>query len=123
MSDDEFPRPQLTFHPDVEYYESTDFARVFADVSNDGWIGTGDAMIDVALLHEGGMAQQVHLPIQVDNGPVTRGARVFLAIENVSGGHRGETQISLIGSSGAEIGGSDEWRVSHLPIREPDWGN
>ena len=63
--------------------------------------------------------EQVHLPVQVDNGPVTRGARVSFAIENVTRQTHGETQLHLIELSGAEAGGADEWSVYYAPIRDP----
>jgi hypothetical protein len=119
MSDDETPRPELKFSDTIDYYESTDFAQISGEVANDGWIGTGDAMVELVLLRSTNEGNRVHLPVQVDDGPVTRGARFFLALENVTRGARGETQISLIDVSGADASGATEWSVEHWPIRDP----
>lgn len=119
MTDDEAPRPELDFDDELEFYETTDFGMISAEVTNDGWIGAGDAMATILLLRSDGMGEQVHLPVQVDNGPVTRGARVRFAVENVTRVTPGETQLSLIDLSGAQATGATEWSVSHLPIRNP----
>lgn len=119
MSDDETPRPELSFSDAIDFYESTDFAQLSGVVANDGWIGTGDAMIELVLLRSTGQADRLHLPVQVDDGPVTRGARFFVAVENVTREARGETQISLIEVSGADASGASEWTVEHWPIRNP----
>ncbi len=119
MSDDETPKPELRFSSDVDFYDSTDFAQLFAEVDNDGWIGTGDAMLTLALLRPDGTVEQVYLPVHVDGGPVTRGVRVAFAVENVSKAQHGETQLSLIDISGADASGTDTWSVWYAPIRDP----
>ena len=119
MSEYDDQKAKLNFSSEIDYYDSTDFAQLSAEVDNDGWIGTGDAMATLALLREDGTAEQVYLPVQVDNGPATRGAKVHFAVENVSRQVHGEVQISLIDLSGAEAGGSSEWKVFYGPIRDP----
>ena len=119
MGDYEDIKPKLNFGTEIDYYETTDFGLIAADVDNDAWIGTGDAMLTLSLHRSDGMMEQIHLPVQVDNGPVTRGARVTFAIENVTRQIAGETQLHLIELSGAEPGGADEWSVYYAPIRSP----
>ena len=119
MSDDETPRPELRFSDQLDFYESTDFAQLSGEVANDGWIGTGDAMAEVALLRSDNKVERLYVPVQVDDGPVTRGARFFLAVENVTREVRGETQLNLIDVSGADASGATAWSVEHWPIRDP----
>ena len=119
MSDDETPIPELHFYDEIDYYESTDFGLLAAEVSNDGWIGTGDAMATLALLRSDQTVEQVYLPVQVDNGPVTRGARVTFPIENLTRLIHGETQLSLTELGGGEARGATQWSVWYTPIRSP----
>jgi hypothetical protein len=74
MGDYDDTKPKLVFGTEIDFYETTDFGLIAADVDNDAWIGTGDAMLTVSLHRSDGLMEQVHLPVQVDNGPVTRGA-------------------------------------------------
>lgn len=119
MSDFDTPAPSLSFSADIDYYETTDFGLLSAEVDNDGWIGTGDAMATLVMLRSDGNGEQIHVPVQVDNGPVTRGARVFVPIENVTRQVAGETQLTLIELSGAHAAGAGEWSVWYTPIRNP----
>jgi hypothetical protein len=118
MGDYDEIKAKLDFGADIDYYETTDFALIAAEVANGAWIGTGDAMLTLSLHRSDGLVEQVHLPVQVDNGPVDRG-RVTFAIENVTRQIPGETQLHLIELSGAESGGADEWSVFYAPIRDP----
>ena len=119
MSDYEDQKAKLNFSSNVDYYDSTDFALLSAEVDNDAWIGSGDAMATLAILRGDGTGEQVYLPVNVDNPPVTRGAKVTFPVENVTRQIHGETQISLIDLSGAEAGGADTWTVFYGPIRNP----
>jgi hypothetical protein len=119
MSDDQDQKAKLNFASNVDYYDSTDFALLSAEVDNDAWIGNGDAMATLALLRGDGSVEQVYLPVTVDNGPVSRGAKVTFPVENATRQIHGETQISLIDLSGAEAGGTDQWTVFYAPIRNP----
>ena len=119
MSDDETPKPELQFHDQIDYYDSTDFALLTAEVSNDGWIGSGDAMATLALLRPDSTVEQVYIPVQVDNGPVTRGTRVTFPVENVTRLIHGETRVSLTELSGAEARGAYEWSAWYAPSRDP----
>jgi hypothetical protein len=119
MSEYEDQKAKLNFSSNVDFYDSTDFALLSAEVDNDAWIGSGDAMATLAILRGDGTGEQVYLPVNVDNGPVTRGAKVTFPVENVSRQIHGETQISLIDLSGAEAGGADTWTVFYAPIRNP----
>jgi hypothetical protein len=119
MGDYDDIKPKLVFGTEIDFYETTDFGLIGADVDNDAWIGTGDAMLTLSLHRSDGLMEQVHLPVQVDNGPVTRGARVTFAIENVTRQVQGETQLHVIELSGADAEGADEWSVFYAPIRSP----
>jgi hypothetical protein len=120
MSDEQdTPKPELRFSADVDYYDSTDFALLTAEVTNDGWVGSGDAMLTLAVLRPDGTVQQVHIPVSVDNGPVTRGARITFPVENATMMQHGETQLSLIELSGGDPAGADTWTVWYAPIRNP----
>jgi hypothetical protein len=119
MSEYEDQKAKLNFSSDIDYYDSTDFGLLSAEVDNDGWIGPGDAMATLAILRNDGMGEQVYIPVDVDNPPQTRGAKVRFPIENVSRLVHGEVQISLIDLSGAEAGGASEWKVFYGPIRNP----
>jgi hypothetical protein len=92
MGDYDEIKAKLDFGADIDYYETTDFALIAAEVANGAWIGTGDAMLTLSLHRSDGLVEQVHLPVQVDNGPVDRG-RVTFAIENVTRQIPGETQL------------------------------
>jgi hypothetical protein len=116
---DEDPKAKLNFSSSIDYYDSTDFGLLSAEVDNDAWIGPGDAMATLAILRNDGTGEQVYLPVAVDNPPVTRGARVTFPIENVTRQIHGEAQISLIDLSGAESAGASEWTVFYGPIRNP----
>jgi hypothetical protein len=119
MSDHEDQKAKLNFSSNIDYYDSTDFGLLSAEVDNDAWIGPGDAMATLAILRNDGTGEQVYLPVAVDNPPVTRGAKVTFPIENVTRQIHGEAQISLIDLSGAEAGGADTWTVFYGPIRNP----
>lgn len=119
MSDYEEQKAKLNFSSNVDYYDSTDFALLSAEVDNDAWIGSGDAMATLAILRGDGTGEQIHLPVNVDNPPVTRGAKVTFPVENATRQIHGDTQISLIDLSGAEAGGADTWTVFYGPIRNP----
>src|SRR4029453_5697455 len=119
MSEDHEQKATLNFLSEIHYYEDTDFAQLFAEVENDAWIGPGDAMATLAILRGDGTGEQVYLPVNVMNPPVTRGATVAFPIENVTRKIHGDTQVSLIELSGAEMGGSDTWNVFYSPIRNP----
>lgn len=119
MGEYDYPRAELRFDDQIDYYETTDFGLISAEVTNDGWIGTGDAMLTLVLLRSDGMGEQVHLPVNVDDGPVTRGTRVTFGVENVTRYVPGETQLSLTELSGADATGASEWSVSYAPIRSP----
>jgi hypothetical protein len=119
MSEYEDQKAKLNFSSNVDFYDSTDFALLSAEVDNDAWIGSGDAMATLAILRGDGTGEQVYLPVNVDNGPVTRSAKVTFPVENVTRQIHGETQISLIDLSGAEAGGADTWTVFYGPIRNP----
>ena len=45
MSEYEDQKAKLNFSSDIDYYDSTDFGLLSAEVDNDGWIGPGDAMV------------------------------------------------------------------------------
>jgi hypothetical protein len=119
MSDYGDQKVKLNFSGNIDYYDSTDFALLSAEVDNDAWIGTGDAMATLAILRNDGTGEQMYLPVAVDNSPVTRGATVTFPIENATRQIHGEAQISLIDLSGAEAGGASEWTVFYGPIRNP----
>ena len=119
MGDYDEIKPKLNFAPDIDFYETTDFGLISAEVDNDAWIGTGDVMLTLSLHRSDGLMEQVHLPVQVDNGPVTRGARVTFPVENVTRQVSGETQLNLLELSGGEPGGASEWSVFYAPIRNP----
>jgi hypothetical protein len=119
MPDNEDQKAKLNFSSDVEYYDSTDFALLSAEVDNDAWIGIGDAMATLAIVRGDGSGDQVYLPVDVDNPPVTRGAKVRFPVADVTRQIHGETQIRLIELSGAEAGGADTWTVFYGPIRNP----
>ena len=119
MSEYEDQKAKLNFSSDVDYYDTTDFALLSAEVDNDAWIGSGDAMATLMILRGDGSTDQMYLPVNVDNGPVTRGAKVTFPVEHVSRQIQGETQLSLIDLSGAEAGGADTWTVFYAPIRNP----
>jgi hypothetical protein len=119
MSEYEDQKAKLNFSSSVDFYDTTDFALLSAEVDNDAWIGSGDAMATLAILRGDGTGEQVYLPVNVDNGPVTRGAKVTFPVENVTRQIHGETQISLTDLSGAEAGGADTWTVFYAPIRNP----
>jgi hypothetical protein len=121
MSDDAYdtPKPEIRFLDEIDYYDSTDFAQLTGEVVNDGWIGVGDAMASLVILRSDGTVDQLSLPVQVDNGPVTRGAKVNLAIENVSRLVHGDVQIDLTELSGADASGASSWSVFYGPIRNP----
>lgn len=116
---DEFPRATLTFLDEIEFYEPDDTAQIWARVSNDGWIGNGDAMGTFALLYADGTMDQVYLPVNVNDGPVTNGAIVWFGASHVTKGVPGKAQISLIDLSGADCDGQDTWEVEVWPIRSP----
>ena len=119
MSEYEDQKPKLIFSSDIDYYDSTDFALLSAEVDNDAWIGVGDAMATFAILRSDGLGDKVYIPVDVDNPPQTRGAKVRFPIENVSRLVHGEVEISLIDLSGAEAAGAREWTVFYGPIRNP----
>ncbi|HSB87579.1 MAG TPA: hypothetical protein VLD86_14815 [Ilumatobacteraceae bacterium] len=119
MSDDEMLKPELTFTYEIDYYESTDFGLLAAEVTNDAWLGAGDVMATLALMRSDQTVEQVYLPVQVDNAPVTRGARVTFAIENLTRLIPGETRVTLTELSGGEARGPSEWSVWYTPIRSP----
>jgi hypothetical protein len=119
MSEYEDQKPKLNFSSDIDYYDSTDFALLSAEVDNDAWIGVGDAMATFAILRSDGLGDKVYIPVDVDNPPQTRGAKVRFPIENVSRLVHGEVEISLIDLSGAEAAGASEWTVFYGPIRNP----
>lgn len=119
MSEYEDQKPKLNFSSDIDYYDSTDFALLSAEVDNDAWIGVGDAMATFAILRSDGLGDKVYIPVDVDNPPQTRGAKVRFPIENVSRLVHGEVEISLIDLSGAEAAGAGEWTVFYGPIRNP----
>ncbi|HZB39328.1 MAG TPA: hypothetical protein VE487_00100 [Ilumatobacter sp.] len=119
MSEYEEQKAKLNFSTDIDYYDSTDFGLLSAEVDNDAWIGAGDAMATLAILRNDGTGEQVYLPVTVDNPPVTRGAKVTFPIENLTRQVHGEAQISLIDLSGAEAGGASDWTVFYGPIRNP----
>ena len=119
MPDYEDQKAKLNFQSDIDYYDSTDFAQIFAEVENDAWIGHGDAMATIAILRGDGTGEQVYVPVNVQNPPVTRGTKVAFPIENATRQIHGETQISVIDLSGAEMSGSDTWTVFYGPIRNP----
>jgi hypothetical protein len=119
MPDYEDQKAKLNFRSEVDYYDSTDFAQIYADVENDAWIGAGDAMATIALLRSDGSTDQVYLPVNVQDGPVTRGAIVTFPIADVTRQIHGETQISMTELSGAEASGADTWTVFYGPIRNP----
>ena len=119
MSEYEDQKAKLNFSSDIDYYDSTDFALLSAEVDNDAWIGPGDAMATLVILRSDGVGDQVHIPVAVDNPPQTRGAKVTFPIENVSRQVHGDVQITLIDLSGGEAGGASEWSVFYGPIRNP----
>lgn len=119
MSDDETPTPELHFADAIDYYDSTDFGLLAAEVTNDCWLGVGDVMATLALLRSDQTVEQVYLPVQVDNGPVTRGARVTFAIENLTRLVHGETRVTLTELSGGDARGASDWSVWYAPIRNP----
>ena len=119
MSEYEDQKAKLNFSSEIDYYDSTDFGLLSAEVDNDAWIGAGDAMATLAILRSDGMGEQIYIPVAVDNPPQTRGAKVTFPIENVSRLVHGDVQISLIDLSGAEAGGASEWSVFYGPIRNP----
>jgi len=119
MSDYEDQKAKLNLSSNIDYYDTTDFALLSAEVDNDAWIGAGDAMATLALLREDGTGEQVYIPVAVDNPPQTRGAKVTFPIENVSRQVHGEVQITLTELSGAEASGASEWKVFYGPIRNP----
>ena len=119
MSEYEDQKAKLNFSSDIDYYDTTDFALLSAEVDNDAWIGPGDAMATLLILRSDGVGDQVHIPVSVDNPPQTRGAKVTFPIENVSRQVHGDVQITLIELSGAEAGGASEWSVFYGPIRNP----
>ena len=119
MSENEDPKAKLTFLSQIDFYDETDFAQIYAEVENDAWIGPGDAMATLAILRNDGMGEQVYLPVNVQNPPVTRGATVAFPIENASRKVHGEVQISLTELSGAEASGAREWSIFYGPIRNP----
>jgi hypothetical protein len=63
--------------------------------------------------------ERIYVPVQVDDGPATRGARFTLPVENMTRLQSGETQLSLIELSGADASGASEWSVWYTPIRNP----
>jgi hypothetical protein len=119
MPDDSMPLPELRFADQIDYYDTTDFGLLAAEVTNDAWVGTGDVMATLRLLRSDGNADDVYVPVQVDNGPVTRGTRVTFPIENVTKTTHGETRINLIELSGGQPTGAYEWTVWYAPIRNP----
>ena len=119
MPEYEDQKAKLNFSSNIDYYDSTDFALLSAEVDNDAWIGPGDAMATLAILRNDGTGEQVYLPVAVDNPPVTRGAKVTFPIENVTRLVHGEAQVSLIDLSGAEAAGASDWTVFYGPIRNP----
>ena len=119
MSDYGDQKAKLRFSEQIDYYDTTDFAQLSANVENDAWIGAGDAMATFVLLREDGSGEQVYIPVAVDNPPQTNGARVTFALENVSRQVHGDVQITLIDLSGAEADGASEWKVFYGPIRNP----
>jgi hypothetical protein len=119
MPDYETPRPQLHFSEQIDYYDTTDFGLIAGEVANDSWVGVGDAMATLRLVRGDGSEEDVHLPVQVENGPVTRGARFTLAVENVTRTIHGETKLRLVELSGADASGASEWTAFYGPIRSP----
>ena len=49
MSEYEDQKAKLNFSSNVDFYDSTDFALLSAEVDNDAWIGSGDAMATLAV--------------------------------------------------------------------------
>ena len=119
MSEDHEQKAKLNFSSHIDFYDQTDFALLSAEVENDAWIGVGDAMATFAILRSDGLGDLQHVPVAVDNSPVTRGARVTFPIENVSRMVHGDVEISLTELSGAEAAGASEWTVFYGPIRNP----
>jgi hypothetical protein len=120
MSDDyEPPKPQLTFLDHVEYYDSTDFAQLYATVENDAYFGSGDVMLTLMILRGDGTTEQVYIPVNVQDSPAQRGTSVTFPVENATRQIYGDTQLSLIDVSGAGFSGADTWRVLYGPIRNP----
>src|SRR5262245_53651608 len=105
MSDYEDQKAKLTFQSDVNYFASTDFAQIWAEIDNDAWLGTGDAMGTFELTRPDGSTDTKYLPVQTDPSPSTQGARVWFAVEGVSGEQHGDTKLRLSELSGAEAGG------------------
>src|SRR6186997_2391288 len=119
MSEYEDQKAKLKFSSDIDFYDTTDFGLLSAEVDNDAWIGAGDVMATLAILRNDGTAEQVYIPVAVDNPPQTRGARVTFPIENLSRLVHGDVQITLTELSGAEAGGASEWSAFYGPIRNP----
>lgn len=119
MSEYEDQKAKLNFSSVIDYYDTTDFASLSAEVDNDAWIGPGDAMATLAILRDDGTGEQVYIPVAVDDPPQSRNAKVTFPIENVSRLVHGNVQITLTELSGAEAGGASEWSVFYAPIRNP----
>lgn len=119
MSEYEDQKAKLNFSSVIDYYDTTDFALLSAEVDNDAWIGPGDAMATLAILRDDGTGEQVYIPVAVDDPPQSRNAKVTFPIENVSRLVHGNVQITLTELSGAEAGGASEWSVFYAPIRNP----
>jgi hypothetical protein len=119
MSDDEMPTPALHFSDQIDYYDTTDFALLAAEISNDSWVGTGDVMATLSLQRPDQSPEQVYVPVQVDNGPVTNGTRVTFPVESVTKMIHGETRITLTELSGGQHSGAYEWTAWYAPIRNP----
>jgi hypothetical protein len=119
MPEYEDQKAKLNFLSQIDFFDETDFAQIHAEVENDAWIGPGDAMATLAILRDNGRGDQIYVPVNVMNPPVTRGATVSFPIENASQKIHGEVQISLIDVSGAEASGTNEWSIFYGPIRNP----
>ena len=63
MSEYEDQKAKLNFSSDIDYYDTTDFALLSAEVDNDAWIGCGDAMATLAILRSDGTGEQVYIPV------------------------------------------------------------
>ena len=48
MSEYEDQKAKLNFSSDIDFYDTTDFGLLSAEIDNDAWIGSGDVMATLA---------------------------------------------------------------------------